>query len=36
MNFIYDIEANNQREKLEGFVNFCENTIFEVISTLYT
>ena len=29
-NFLHSVEMGSQKKKLEGFVSFCEDTIFEV------
>lgn len=34
-NFLHSVELGSQKNKLQGFVSFCEDTIFEVSYCVY-
>ena len=34
-NFLHSVELGSQKRKLQGFVSFCEDTIFEVRLSMY-
>ena len=34
-NFLHSVEMGSQKNKLKGFMSFCDETIFEVCTYLY-